>query len=245
MNANVPPTAALVAKLTARDDLSAEEIAVLQGMMSEPRIVQGGHDIVRDGDRPGHSTLLIDGFACRYTTLKDGGRQITALHVAGDFVDLHSFMLKEMDHGVGALTLCRIATVDHGRLLEITHTHPHLTRMFWLLTLIDGSMHREWLVGMGRRPALGNAAHFICEIYTRLSVVGMAADNAFVLPLTQVELGDVLGLSSVHVNRVLQELRSGELITWTGQNVVILDWDALADLAEFDPRYLHVVKEPR
>jgi CRP-like cAMP-binding protein len=245
MDANAPVTASLILKIEQRDRLSDEEKDVIAGMVSDVRVVDGGQDIINDGDRPIASTLLVDGFATRYKLLQGGERQITALHVAGDFVDLHSFLLKEMDHAVATVTTCRLASVRHETLAEISRTHPHLTRLFWLMTLIDGAIHREWLVAMGRRPALGQAAHLLCEVYLRLNSIGVASDFRFALPVTQAELGDILGLSSVHVNRVLQELRSRGLISWRGPTVTILDWPGLQETAEFDARYLHLVQEPR
>lgn len=240
-----PNTSSLIAKLEARDDLTSDERSVIDTMLGEVRIVAAGEDIVRDGDRPPHSTLLIEGFASRYKVLQGGERQLTAIHVPGDFVDLHSFLLKEMDHAVGAMSACRVATVPHTTLERLSCTHPHLTRLFWLLTLIDGASHREWLVAMGRRPAIGQMAHLLCELQVRLGVVGAVQDGCFRLPITQIELGDVLGLSSVHVNRTLQELRATGMVAWKGQMVSILDWTGLQRMAEFDARYLHLVKEPR
>lgn len=135
--------APLLRKLLCRDDLSADEVAVITTMFTETRIVEAGEDIVRDGDRPAQSTLVVSGVACRYKMLRGGERQITALHLTGDFVDLHSFLLKEMDHGVVAISTCRVATVPHETLTKISIQHPHLTRLLWLLTLLDGAMHRE------------------------------------------------------------------------------------------------------
>lgn len=245
MTDSATAAAALTAKLEVRDAVSPEEKAIIGRMFSDFRTIAAGDDIVRDGDRPTHSTLVVDGFSARYKVLQSGDRQLTAIHLPGDFVDLHSFLLKEMDHGVVALSTCRIATVQHTTLQHITQTQPHLTRMFWLLTLIDGAIHREWLVSMGRRPAIGQMAHLICELYLRLQSVGLTQDMSFNFPVTQVELGDLMGLSSVHVNRTLQELRASDLLSWRSQTVTILDWQRLEDLAEFDKRYLHLVKEPR
>jgi CRP-like cAMP-binding protein len=202
-------------------------------------------DIVREGDRPSESSLLLEGISCRYRLLSNGRRQITALHVPGDFVDLHSFLLKTMDHGVSAITPCRYALVPHEALRVITEKHPHLTRMLWLLTLIDAAIHREWITGMGRRSALGQAAHLLCELFRRLEAVGLTEGNTFRFPLSQSEIGDTLGLSAVHVNRVIQELRSGGLVNWRGDLVTIEDFDRLADVAEFDPTYLHLNREAR
>lgn len=232
-------------KLERRDTLTADERLALIEAAGEERNFAAGADLVREGQRPQVSTLVIEGFTTRYRLLSDGQRQITAIHVPGDFVDLHSFVLKEMDHSVGALSRCRTIMFPHERLTHITEQHPHLTRVLWLMTLLDGAIHREWLVAMGRRSAPQQMAHLICELYVRLGVTGLVRDSTFTLPITQIELGDALGLSAVHVNRVLQELRTENLFTWQGHTIHILDWPRLQDRAEFDPRYLHLNSEPR
>ena len=230
----------LIRKLERRDRLSDAEKRVLEAAVSRAREVQADEDIVREGDLPIESTLLLEGFAARYKVLSNGRRQITALHVTGDFVDLHSFLLKPMDHGVLALTPCRLAVVPHTAIERITEEHPHLARLLWLNTLIDGAIHREWLTAMGRRSATAHMAHLICELFVRLQVVGHAHDNTIQLPITQSELGDTLGLSTVHVNRVLQELRKEGLIRLRGSAMTILDWDRLQEVAEFTPTYLNL-----
>jgi len=235
----------LVLKLEQRDQLSPDEKVVLESAVARIREVGADEDIVRDGARLSESSLLLEGFAARYKIMANGRRQITAIHVAGDFVDLHSFLLKTIDHGVLALTPCRIAVVPHVAIERITEEHPHLSRMLWLSTLIDGAIHREWLVAMGRRSAAGHMAHLICELFLRLRAVRLTQGNTFQIPITQVELGDTLGLSTVHVNRVLQELRGEELIRWQGNTVSILDWERLKKAAEFTPTYLNVEHEPR
>jgi CRP-like cAMP-binding protein len=235
----------LALKLSQRDTLSGEERAVLDDAISRTRVLGPHEDIVREGDRPTDSTLVLEGFTCRYNLLGDGKRQITALHVTGDFVDLHSFPLKVMDHGVATLSPCKIAVVPHVRLRQITESYAHLTRLLWLITLMDGSIHRQWIVAMGRKPALGQLAHLICELYRRLQTVGEAGDLRLRLPLTQHDLADTLGLTPVHVNRVIQELRQDGLLAWRGHDVEILDWDGLVALAEFDEGYLHLNHEPR
>lgn len=234
------PIASLVRKLGQRDTLSDDEILALQSMAGVVQSVPAGGDVVTEGEQPHFSTLLVSGFATRYNLLGNGERQITAIHVPGDFVDLHGFLLKPMDHSVGALSDCRILQVPHPIIRRITEEHPHLTRMLWLSTLIDGAIFRQWIVGMGRRSALERMAHLICELRTRLALVGLTDGHRFDFPITQIELADATGLSAVHVNRVLQQLRADSLITWHGQTVTILDYDALAALAEFDPAYLHL-----
>ena len=235
----------LILKLEQRDQLSNDEKRALDNAISRIRIVEGDEDIIREGDRPTESSLLLDGFAARYKIVSNGRRQISALHVPGDFLDLHSFLLKTMDHGVLALTPCRIATVPHATLEKITDEYPHLTRLLWLNTLIDGAIHREWLTVMGRLSATAHMAHFICELFLRLQTIGRTDGDTIQIPLTQAELGDTLGLSTVHVNRVLQELRKEGLIRWQGDALTILDWERLKAVGEFTPTYLNIQKEHR
>ena len=238
-------TSPLIRKLALRDVVSPEEQRLLERSVSRVREVAPDHDIVREGQHMTESCLLLDGFAARYKFLGEGRRQITAMHVDGDFVDLHSFLLKRLDHGVVALNACTIAVVPHEALREISEKSPHLTRLLWLSTLMDAAIHREWITSMGRRSALERAAHLFCEIYSRLKVVGRTKEMSFKFPLTQAELGDTLGLSLVHVNRVVQSLRSQGLVTWEGRRLTILDWDKLVEVAEFDPEYLYLYPEPR
>jgi CRP-like cAMP-binding protein len=231
-------------KLARRDDLTPEEGAALRDVVGPARTVEAGVDIVVEHDRPGHSTLLVSGFCARYTTLADGGRQITEINITGDFVDLHSFLMKQMDHGVVTLSGCVIAPAPHARLREVTEAHPHVARLLWLDTVVDAAIHRQWIACMGRRTASAHLAHLLCELYKRLEVVGLAGNCVFDLPLTQAILGDTLGLSTVHVNRLISELRQLEILCWSQGRVEILDWDRLAALAEFDPRYLRLQREP-
>lgn len=234
----------LVDKLGRRDTLSLEEQEAVARLLSPPQLIKAGTDLVREGERPGYSTLLLDGLSARYSSLATGGRQITEINVPGDFVDLHSFVMKQMDHGVMALTDCWIATAPHSALKTITETQPHLTRLLWMDTVIDGAIHRQWLIAMGRRPALAQLAHLLCELYTRLEVVKKASELRFELPLTQVQLADVLGLSAVHINRLIAELRTLGLVSWTAPSVLILSWERLSALAEFDPTYLRLNRDP-
>ncbi|MFC1458462.1 Crp/Fnr family transcriptional regulator [Microvirga arabica] len=235
----------LIRRLERYDVLSDEEKQVLTSAIARFREVAADEDLVREGDRPTESIVLLDGFAARYKLLRNGRRQITALHVPGDFVDLHSYIQKKMDHGVVAMTPCRIGLVPHATLRKITDQHLHLGRLLWLHTLIDAATHREWLVAMGRRPAFNQIAHLLCELFLRLQTVGLTQDMSFELPLTQAELGDVLGLSTVHVNRIVQQLRAEELVTWRGETVTIEDWVRLQEVAEFDPTFLNLEREPR
>ena len=237
--------AALLLKLRVRDLVAGEEEDVLRASVAEIREYPAGKTIVRSGTSLSASTLLIDGLVCRYKDLADGQRQIMELHVAGDFVDLHGFLLKRLDHNIGTMTPVRIALVPHDALRGITETHPHLGRMLWFSTLLDAAIHREKILSIGRRSAVARIAHILCELLVRLRLVGLADETGYPLPLTQADLADVTGLTSVHVNRMLKKLRDEKLLTFRGGRVTIGDWEGLQRLAEFDPAYLHLERRPR
>src|SRR3712207_954152 len=229
----------LISRLERHGPLSDEEKDVLREVTSRVRDYGPRQDIVREGDSPADSCLILEGFACRQNTLADGRRQITAVHIPGDFADLHSFLLGKMDDGVSAVTPCKVALVPHSALREITKNYPHLTRLLWFTTLVDGAVHREWMTGLGRLDARERVAHFFCELFLRLESVGRTQDHSYELPITQSELADAFGLSTVHMNRTLQDLRGEELISWQGKTLVIHDWERLQQVAQFDPVYLH------
>jgi CRP-like cAMP-binding protein len=235
----------LLLNLRSHDVVSQEEEDRLRSILRRERRFSVGEDLVSQGTRPNYSTLLIEGFAARYKTMEDGGRQITALNLSGDFVDLHAFPLKVMDHGIVAMSPCHAAFVDHADLVRITEEAPHLTRLLWLDTLVDGAIHREWIVAMGRRTKKAHLAHLICELFMRLQVVRHTEGDSFHFPLSQAEMADVLGLSIVHFNKTLQALRKEGLFTWDNRTIVILDWKRLREVAEFDPTYLNLFVEPR
>jgi CRP-like cAMP-binding protein len=230
----------IIRKLLWRGSLSPQEKAAVEGMVVREREVPRHQDIVVQGSTPTESSLVIHGFAGRYKLLDEGQRQITAIHVPGDFVDLHSFLLSPLDHSVLALSDCRIGVVPHETLRAMTDAFPNLTRLMWLNTLVDGAIHREWLVAMGRRTATQHLAHLLCEFYMRLDAVGMTDGRSYTFPVTQAEVADTLGITPVHVNRTLQELRERDLVSWQGRMVTIKDWDALAAFSEFDPTYLNL-----
>ena len=235
----------LFKRIEHRDMLAAaERLALLRGV-SAIEHTSAGSDLVREGDRPQQSTLLVSGFAARYRLVASGERQFAAIHVAGDFIDLHSFPLKEMDHSVLALTDCTVALYPHPVLQELTENYPHLTRLLWLLTLLDSALHREWIMCLGRLSAAARAAHLFCELGMRLSAVGLGSPDSYHLPLTQQDLADALGVSSVHANRVIQTLRAQGLLVWQSEHVTLPELQRIRAFGEFDERYLHLVREPR
>ena len=236
---------ALLLKLRVRDVVAGDEEEVLRASVAEIREHPPGRTIVRAGMTLSASTLLVEGIVCRYKDLADGQRQIMELHVPGDFVDLHGFLLKRLDHNLGTMTPVRVAHFPHDALRGITETHPHLGRMLWFSTLLDAAIHREKILSIGRRSAVARIAHILCELMVRLRLVGLADESGYDLPLTQADLADVTGLTSVHVNRMLKKLRDDRLLIFRGGRVSIDDWERLQRLAEFDPTYLHLERRPR
>lgn len=230
----------LIRKLESIACLSEEERQAITRLPVSTRSLGSHQDIVREKDRPSQCCLLLEGWACRYQVLSGGNRQIFSFHIPGDIPDLQSLHLQVMDHGVCTLTSAIVAFIPHEALLDLTAAFPGIAAVLWRDTLVDGAVFRQWMTGMGRRSACQAIAHLFCELYVKLEQIGLARDHAYRLPLTQSELGDALGLSNVHVNRVLRDLRNWEWITLVGGRLQINKWQELAGLCEFDPAYLHV-----
>lgn len=235
----------LLMKLRVRDDIDADEEQALRAAAGAPIPIAADTTFIVAGKVLGASTLLVDGLIGRYKDLSSGERQITELHVPGDFADLHSFTLKCLDHNIMALTPCTIVQVPHEKLRTITERHAHLARMLWFTTNLDAAIHREWVVSLGRRSALKRTAHLFCELQVRLGLVGLASAHDYALPITQTVLAECLGLTPVHVNRVLRDLRERKLVEFRSGRVTLLDLAGLRSLAEFDPAYLYLDKRPR
>jgi CRP-like cAMP-binding protein len=162
-----------------------------------------------------------------------------SFHIAGEIPDLQSLHLRTMDHSLGTLTLCKLAFIAHQSLYSLLERHPRLTGVFWRETLIDAAIFREWMLNIGRRDAEARLAHLLCELFLRHKAVGLVQDHSIEFPITQGELGDATGLSVVHVNRMLQELRGQRLLTLEDRVLTVLDWPGLKQVAGFDPLYLH------
>jgi CRP-like cAMP-binding protein len=232
-------------KLRLRDDVSDEEEAAIRGLVSQTVDVPPDRIFLHAGRELNESTLLLDGWMARAKDLQSGQRQLAELQFPGDFVDLHGFTLKQLDHDVITLTTCRVAVVPHERIRELTERFPHLARLYWLMTNLDAAIQREWTLSLGRRTAIARIAQLFCELRVRLGIVGLASSESFEFPLTQVEVGECLGLTAVHVNRTLQELRRNGLVEVDRRRVTILDRKGLEEIAEFDDSYLYLEKRPR
>jgi len=183
----------------------------------------------------------MEGFAYRYKIVEDGRRQIMAFLIPGDFCDLHVAILGRMDHNIGTAGGCSVVEIPRATIDELTANHPRITRALWWATLADEGTLREWLVNMGQREADKQMAHLFCELLVRLQVVGCASRDSFAFPISQADLADTLGITTVHVNRVLRELRGRGLIQWKSRRIFIPDVERLKDFSEFNPNYLHLI----
>lgn len=195
--------------------------------------------MVREGDKVEHCQLLLSGFAYRHKITGDGQRQIIAVHMPGEFLDLQNSLLGSADHNVQALTRCEVATVPIAALRKLYEERPQVGRAMWIDTLIDAAIFREWIVNVGRRDSISRLSHLLCEIALRLEEAGLAKDHRYELPMTQEQLADCTGLTPVHVNRVLKELGRLGLITRDKRSVEIVEWDRLQHIGDFNARYLH------
>jgi CRP-like cAMP-binding protein len=229
----------MIHRLSSLGELSAEDEAALRALPVRARDYERGEDIIRQGDRPTDACLVLRGLACRYKLVAGGKRQILSLHFAGDMPDLQGLYLEVMDHGIGCITSVRAAFVPHHAIIALGRQRSHLGDLFFKHTLIDAAILRDWIANLGRRTAYERVAHLFCEVFTRMRALDLVQREAFRLPMTQSELGDACGISPVHVNRVLQQLRRDGLIVSTGDVHAIADWQALRAAGDFDPSYLH------
>lgn len=230
----------LILQLRARRPLPEADAGLLLSELGPVRTVRAGADIVVEGSQPDESTVLLEGLAARYKILEGGKRQITQLHVHGDFVDLHSFLLDRMDHGVVSLTDTQVSGVKHGALDRLTARSLQLTRTLWLSTTVDAAVHRTWVTLLGGADAYRRTAHLICELYVRMNLVGRVVRDSFNFDVTQADLGDTLGMSTVHMNRTLMQLRDDGLATLKRGTVTVHDLGRLKEAAAFDPAYLNI-----
>ena len=230
----------LIRKLGRFAVLADAEKQALEGAVARTRDLPPGVDLISAGERPTDCTLLLEGWACRYKLLPEGKRQITGFVIRGDLCDLDGLVMGSLDHSVSTLTAAKVALVPRDLLLGLMNTHPALARTLWQDTLAEAASAREWVVNVGGRPAYGRIAHLLCEMGLRLQVAGQGDGFRFEFPVTQVDLADATGMTNVHVNRTLQEMRSDGLITWTGSEVMIPDWERLQEVGTFSPDYLFI-----
>lgn len=218
--------------------LSDAERAALSGSRTRVRDLRHGEDLVREGSRPAECHLVLDGVLCRYKILVSGRRQIIGVLVPGDLCDLSGLMLGRVDFSVGALTPARVAAIPYRALQDLTERQPRLGLALWRETLVEASVDREWVANIGARPAYQRIAHLLCEVALRLRAASRTGSGGSAWPMTQSEIADATGLSTVHVNRTLQQLRAAGLVAMRGHDLKVLDWPGLQNAGEFNPDYL-------
>lgn len=236
---------AVVSKLQAFTRLSPDDLAALARVSRNVRVIEPRRDLISEGDKPRFVHLVLDGWACRYKQLPDGKRQIVSLFIAGDFCDVNVFILRYMDHSVGAITRLKVAVITPEEMRELTQQRPRITEALWWHELVSMAIQREWTLNLGQRSAYERLAHLLIELYLRLQTVGKAHDGRCDFPLTQNDLADATGLTAVHVNRTLQELRRDGLIELERKQLHILDMPRMMDAAMFNANYLHLDHEGR
>ncbi len=228
-----------VQKLSGLAELSPNDVAALEAATARPRRYAARQDLIREGDEPGPMFVVLEGWVCRYKILPTGTRQIVAFLMPGDACDLHIKLLAEMDHSIQTITAARVATISRSEIDALMDNHPNIARAMYIAQLVDEGVMRAWIVSIGRRTSPQRVAHLICELYLRAHNVGMTTGESFDLPISQIILADALGMTAVHINRVLKELRLAGAMAVNRGSVTISNPVRLVQIAGFDENYLH------
>ncbi len=231
----------MVRKFNSRVQLDALDHEAIMALPFVPRTYETPAYILREGE-PAKSicSFVTSGLAFRQRITVTGARQIVSIHMAGDFLDLQHLFLKRADHSIQALTRLETAEVERDALQELVLKRPNVGRAMWVDALVDASIFREWIVNVGRRDAKARIAHLFCEFALRMKSAGMAQDDHFELPMTQEQLGDATGLTSVHVNRMLKSLADEGLIQRNNRHITFQDWRKISAVGDFSALYLHL-----
>lgn len=230
----------LVTKLSRYIELDDREIAALDHLARNPHSNKAGTDLILEGTNPRNVFLLLEGWGCRYSILRNGNRQIFGYLLPGDLCDVHVFMLDKMDHSIGLLSDAKVVQIPADEMLDLLNRYPRIERALWIATLVAESTLRQWVVNVGQRNAFERVGHLFCELWVRMQAVDQVDHNKFDLPLTQTELADTLGLTSVHINRTLQRLREQGLIALGKGRLTILEPEKLVEISGFDGSYLRL-----
>ncbi len=231
----------LVAKLAYRAELDAHDRAAILALPFALKTLERSQFIVRERELATHSCVMLSGFSIRSKIVASGERQIVAIHMKGEVVDLQNSMLKVADHSVQMLTPGKVAMIPREEVIRLASARPRVAQAMWIDTLVDASIFREWIANIGRRDARGRIAHLLCEFSLRLKSAGLGDETGYELPMTQDQLADATGLTAVHVNRTLKGLEADRLIERASPRAIAIgDWRKLADAGDFDSNYLHM-----
>ncbi len=229
----------LIGKLTRLSRLEADDLNAIRSLPVIIAEAQSHQFLVREGESTGDCYLILGGYVCRHKLASNGGRQIVSFHMAGDIVDLQHLLFAKADHSIQTITDVKYAKFPAKALRQISQDHPLIAEALWRDTLIDASVFREWVLNVGRRDAKSRIAHMLCEFAVRRQAAGLGSPERFDLPMTQEQIGDATGLTSVHVNRMLRALEEDGVIARNNRDIHIVDWDEMRRIADFDPMYLH------
>lgn len=227
----------------ARSELSEAERTRMEALIAETETLPHGHRVIALGQKPDHSTMLIEGFMLR-TLEADNRRYGVSFHVPGDFVDLHCYALQRLDHNIDCVGSVKVGYVPHSAITQVMRDDPELARLFWFSTLLDAAMHREWIVKLEQLTTPRRIAHIFAEIWQRLEMVGLARADGFDTPLTQIDLADMCGATAIHVNRGIAELRKSGIADFRRGRVVVTDRKRLEEYGDFKPSYLYCDAPP-
>lgn len=230
---------AFVEKLRGYAPISASDEELLVKACSRSRQFPANYDLILEGDRPDFVFVILSGWACRYKILPGGSRQIISFLMPGDFCDIHVAVLAEMDHSIATLTEAQVVTIPRGEMEALVEVRPGLAKAFWWTQLVDEGVLRATIVSMGRRTSLERVAHLICELCFRMRHIGIATEDSIIMPFTQIVLADAVGMTPVHVNRLVRKLRAAGALDVGAGTLVIADIRLLARIAGFDDNYLH------
>lgn len=231
----------MVRSLARRVPLDADDRQAVLQLPHVVKKIERHHFIVRERERATHSCVMLSGYSVRSKVVGTGHRQIVAVHMTGDLVDLQNSLLQVADHSVQAITASRVATIPRQEIVRLSEERPAVGRALWIDTLVEGSISREWVTNIGRRDARTRVAHLLCEFAVRLRVAGLANDNHYELPMTQEQLADATGMTSVHINRTIKGLEAEGLITRPHARAIqFTDWRRMAEVGDFDSNYLHL-----
>jgi CRP-like cAMP-binding protein len=229
----------MVRRLRVSSILSEEDVDAIRTLPASVRELPEETIFVREGNRPTHCCVIMSGFAFRSKTAENGKRQILSFHPAGDMPDLHGLLLERMDHDLATLSKARVGFIEHKHINALIDKRPTIARALWRETLVDASIFRGWIINLGIRSASERMAHLLAELRQRLASVGLVSDDEFEFPVTQTELAEALGVSAVHINRVIQAFRASGVLDINRNRVRLKDFEHLVRLGGFDDLYLH------
>jgi CRP-like cAMP-binding protein len=232
----------LIRKIKEHSRLSGEDVAEISSLSYSTKELKPDEDLIRQGDDPSVSALVLSGLVARYHLLQNGGRQYLSFHMAGDMPDSQALFIDKMDHAVCAIGTALVASLPHRELLNLFNRRPSVAFAIWRETLVDAAIFREAITNNSARPMPARMAHFFCELFYRARASGLVAGLTYRAPVSLVQLGETLGMSIATVNRTLHELRASRAMDFHNGELIVKSWSRLAEIGQFDPHYLHLKK---